>query len=464
MAGLSSALRRQLVSVVGRDNYCDTPEELYCYGFDATPGVSHLPDALVMPGTAEEVAKVVRLAADAEIPIVPRGSGTNLSGGAVPARGGIVLGTLRLAQIHEIDAVNLTAVAAAGVITGTLRGAAEKQGLYYPPDPGSLTVSTLGGNIAEGASGPSALKYGGTRDYVMGLEVVLASGEVVRLGSKNVKDVAGYDLVRLTVGSEGTLGIVTEVTLRLIPLPPARCTALAVFDSLAHAAQAVTAIIAERIVPASLEILDQTTIRCVEDYAHVGLPREAQALLLVVVDGNAEAARAQLDSVEQVCAKAGATQVKAAESEEEGENLAAARRAALSALARVRPTTVLEDVTVPRTHLVEMLEQIQAIAARHRVTIGTFGHAGDGNLHPTILTDERDAEEMKRVDAAIQDIFAAAIALGGTVTGEHGIGLAKARYLTMQHPPAVLTAMRAVKQALDPKGIMNPGKIFWSGG
>ncbi|MBO2518243.1 MULTISPECIES: FAD-binding oxidoreductase [Limnochorda] len=450
----------ELRAIVGPAWVLDSEADRAAYAYDGAPGYRSLPDAVVFPGATEQVQAVVRLAAREGIPLLPRGQATNLSGGTVPVEGGIVLVMTRMNRILELDRENLTVTVEPGVITAQLQRQVEAEGLFYPPDPGSVAVSTIGGNVAENAGGLRGLKYGVTGDYVMGLEAVLANGERITTGGKNVKDVAGYDLTRLLVGSEGTLAIITRIILRLIPLPPARQVALAVYTRLEEAARSVERIIAARMLPATLEFLDQGTIQAVEAFARVGLPTDAQAVLLIGQDGPEEQVANDIAAAAAICREAGAVRVEVGASPEEGDRLMAARRAALSALARIRPTTILEDATVPRARLVEMLQAIQEAAARHRVTICTFGHAGDGNLHPTCLTDERDREEMARVEAAFEDIFRAAIQLGGTITGEHGVGLAKQNYLEWKVGPAGMAAMRAIKEALDPQNLLNPGKIL----
>jgi len=345
-----------------------------------------------------------------------------------------------------------------------LHAAVESRGLFYPPDPGSMTISTIGGNVAECAGGLRGLKYGVTKDYVMGLEVVLPTGEVINVGGKNVKDVAGYDLTRLMVGSEGTLGVVTKVIVKLIPYPESKRTLLALYRGVGDAGRTVSSIIAQKVIPATLEFLDAVTLRCIEDYVHIGLPLDVGAVLLIEVDGVPPVVEADAAKVERICHEHGALQVQVAANDEEGKKLATARRSALAALARARPTTILEDATVPRSRVAEMVEAVEGIARRYGLTIGTFGHAGDGNLHPTILTDERDSDEMSRVQRAVEEIFRTAISLGGTISGEHGIGVAKAPFLPLQANAAALDTMRRLKQALDPNGILNPGKLFVSPG
>lgn len=453
-------LLRRLALVVGEAHVQADAARLVPYSYDATARFQHMPDAVVRPGSRDEVAGILQVLSKAGVPAVPRGSGSGLSAGAVPIQGGVVIEMNRLDALEEVDQENLTATFGPGLVTSVLSRALEPMGLLYPPDPGSTVVSSLGGNVAECAGGMRALKYGVTRDYVIGLEAVLASGEVIRTGGKSSKDVAGYDLTRLLVGSEGTLAVITRITVRLVPMPEDKGTALAVFEDLAGAARAVSRIIAARIVPATLEFLDHTTIRVVEAFTKAGLPTDAGAILLMQQDGPREAVVRDLERMVAICREAGASQVRRAADAAEGDRLMAARRATLPALARLRPTTILEDATVPRSRLAEMVSLVEAIAKRHQVTMATFGHAGDGNLHPTALTDTRDTEELERVEAAFDEIFRAALDLGGTITGEHGVGLAKAAYMEERFGPATLDLMRRIKAAWDPAGILNPGKMF----
>ncbi|HEY3365395.1 MAG TPA: FAD-linked oxidase C-terminal domain-containing protein [Symbiobacteriaceae bacterium] len=455
-----SALVKALRAIVGEQNVLATPADLAAYAYDATPLYKSLPDVVVFPGSTADVQAVVRLAAALKTPVVPRGSGTNLSGGTVPLAGGIVLVMTRMSQILEIDAANLTAIVQPGVNTALLSRTVEAQGLFYPPDPGSMVISTIGGNVAENAGGLRGLKYGVTRDYVMGLEAVLANGDVLRTGGKNAKDVAGYDLTRLLVGSEGTLAVITEVTVKLIPKPETKRTALAIFDDLEAAARTVARIIAGKIIPVTLEFMDRGTINSVEDFAKVGLPRDAEAVLLIEQDGAPVVADADIIQIGRICREEGAREVKVAATVEEGTKLAEARRFALSALARKSPTCVLEDATVPRSRLAEMVRFIGETAKKYNIEICTFGHAGDGNLHPTCPTDERNHEEIERVEKAFAEIFAKAIELGGTITGEHGVGLAKQDYLEWKCGAPGVEMMRRLKDAFDPAGILNPGKVL----
>ena len=447
-------------SVVGPDALLVEAEDVVPYGFDGTAVLRQRPDAVLLPRTTAQVAACVRLAAEARLPIVTRGSGTGLSGGSVPSAGSVVLCLARMKAILDVDAANLTLRAEPGAVTLAIDEAAARHGLFYPPDPGSMRISTIGGNVAENSGGLRGLKYGVTRDYVMGLEVVLPDGRIARFGNRCVKDVAGYSLKDLFIGSEGTLGVITEVLLKLVPRPAARQTLLALYDRIEDAAETVSQIVAARIIPCTLEFLDRMTATCVEDYAHVGLPTDCAAVLLMETDGHPAAVADEAARMAAIARSHGARDVRTAESEAEGLQLAAARRNAFSALARRRPTTILEDVTVPRSELAAMVTFIAETAAAFDLQIGTFGHMGDGNLHPTFLADERDADEMRRVHQALDAIVSRTLALGGTITGEHGVGLAKKAWLRQQLGDASFDLMRQIKQTLDPHRLLNPGKIF----
>ncbi|CAN5791396.1 FAD-linked oxidase C-terminal domain-containing protein [soil metagenome] len=460
MAIAASEFIDQLRVLLGDAEVLSEAEDIIPYSFDGTAALKQRPWCVVFPRSTQEVATCVQLAAAHQVAIVTRGSGTGLSGGSVPLTGSMVLCLVKLDRIIEVDAENLTLRAQCGVITKEIDDAAAKHGLFYPPDPGSMKISTIGGNVAENSGGLRGLKYGVTRDYVMGMTVVLPSGEVVWLGNKCVKDVAGYSLKDLFIGSEGTLGIITEVLLKLLPRPAARRTMLAMYDTMEAAAETVSAIIAAKIIPCTLEFLDQMTLKCVEDYSKIGLPTDVAALLLMETDGHPAAVEDEANRMLDIARKHGAREVKMAKDDAEGARLAAARRNAFSALARMKPTTILEDVTVPRSELVKMVRFIRETAEKHKLLIGTFGHMGDGNLHPTFLTNEKDAEEMHRVEIALGEIVDKTLELGGTVTGEHGVGLAKKAFLKQQFGDASYQLLRTVKAALDPQKLLNPGKIF----
>jgi glycolate oxidase len=417
-----------------------------------------LPGAVALPTTTAEVVELVRLAGAHQVPIVPRGAGTGLSGGAAGIEGGLTIAFTQMKRILEIDPANLTVTVQPGIINADLKAAVAEHGLFYPPDPASYEQCSIGGNLGTNAGGLCCVKYGVTRDAVLGLEVVTADGTVLRLGGKNVKDVAGYALMQLFVGSQGTLGIVTEATLRLRPAPPPKLTMLAFFPSLEAAGAAVSAMTARGLGPATLELMDRATIAAVDDWQQLGLDREAAALLLVESDLPGVAAEAELEAAEAACRAAGASFTLRAADPQEADWLRQGRRLAYRALERLG-VAHMEDVGVPRSRIPEMLRAIEAISARHGVPIPTFGHAGDGNLHPTLLFGRDDPTAAER-DALVRDeLYRAAIALGGTVTGEHGIGLARKDYLEVQRGPEVVAVMRRIKAALDPAGILNPGKM-----
>jgi glycolate oxidase len=450
----------RLQGICGKAQVLTAPEDLIPYSFDGTAVLNEMPGCVVFPLETGQVSSILKLANETCAPVVTRGSGTGLSGGSVPVPGSIVLCTVKMNKVLEVDQANLTMRVEPGVTTIAVAEMAQEAGLFYPPDPGSMKISTIGGNVAENSGGLRGLKYGVTRNYVMGLEVVLPTGEVARMGNKCVKDVAGYSMKDLFVGSEGTLGILTEILLRLIPKPSARRTMVATFDRMDQAAETVSSIIAARIIPCTLEFLDRTTIHSVEEYARIGLPLDCEALLLMETDGHPVVVAEEAEKMEALCREHGCLEVRVAKDEAEAVRLASARRTAFSALARVAPTTILEDATVPRSELARMIRFVEDVAQRYHLRIGTFGHMGDGNLHPTFLTDERNQEEMHRVELAFHEIFEEAIRLGGTITGEHGVGLAKKGFLPRFAGDAQMKVMRELRRALDPKGILNPGKMF----
>ena len=457
---LTPATLSQLRAVVGADQVFTSKEDLIPYAFDGTAAMSQMPGCVAFVTTTEQIVGVLKLANATKTPVVTRGSGTGLSGGSLPSSDCIVMCTARMNRILEVDRANLTMLVEPGVTTLAVADAAAAVGLFYPPDPGSMKISTIGGNVAENSGGLRGLKYGITRNYVMGLEVVLPDGEVLFTGNKCVKDVAGYSLKDLFVGSEGTLGVMTKVLLKLIPKPAAKQTMVATFSAMDAAAQTVSDIIAAQIIPCTLEFLDRTTIHCVEDFAKVGLPLDCEALLLMETDGHPAAVADEAAKMVELAKKNGAMEVRVAKDDAEANKLATARRSAFSALARLAPTTILEDATVPRSELAKMVRFVAVIAKKYNLRVGTFGHMGDGNLHPTFLTDERNKEEMHRVHEAFKEIFDEAIRLGGTITGEHGVGLAKKEFLPKFIGPASMRVHRELRKALDPHGILNPGKMF----
>lgn len=456
---LSKDVLNRLASIVGAKRVITSEDELALYNGDATPK-RQVPAVVVSAGSAAEVSQVLRLANDYLVPVVPREAGTSLSGGSTPVPGCILLLTDRMDRIVEVDSDNLTATVQSGVILSHFRQTVEGKGLFYPPDPSSMEAATIGGTVAEGAGGPRSVKYGTTKDYVIGLEVVLPTGEIIRTGGKAVKSVSGYDLTHLFVGSEGTLGVVTEATVRLRPLPEVIRTCLAVFDSVEDAAAAVSEIVRRHIVPAALELLDEVCIKYTEAYRPSGLPLGAGAVLLIDVDGSETEADRELQLVSDAVEACGARQVLVANTRRQREALWEARRASFNAMSLARPNTIVEDATVPRPKLLEMIKAVREMADRHNVQVAIAAHAGDGNLHPRVLCDIKDPDEMRRVEAFIKDLFRTTLALGGTLTGEHGIGTLKAPFLSWQFGQDGVDAMLRIKRALDPNNILNPGKVF----
>jgi glycolate oxidase len=438
----------------------DTVEDLAVFGYDGTWALGK-PDAVVSPMTAEDVAAVVMVARRYGAAVVPRGGGTGLAGGSVPVEGGIVVNTTMMNRILELDGPNMVAVVQPGVVNAILQAEVENIGLFYPPDPQSLRQSTIGGNVATTAGGPRCLKYGTTKDYVLGLQVVLADGRIIRTGGKMLKMQTGYNLTQLMVGSEGTLGVITEVTLRLIPKPRYRGTVMAIFNRLDDAAETVNKILLAGILPLALEMMDNACIRSVEAYKPFGLPLDAETVLLIDQDGNdSRVEQEELAEIARLAREGGASGVRQAATPAEADTLWQARRAVSPAISRLRPNKLGEDISVPRAQIPAMVRKVTEIAARNRLAIPLFGHIGDGNLHPNILCDLRDPEEMARVQAAARQIFEAAVALGGTLSGEHGIGTLKREFLSESLDAAQIEVMSRIKWALDPENRFNPGKIF----
>jgi glycolate oxidase len=455
----ASALVGEFSTIVGRDNVMTSEIDRYAYSYDAAVLDPVMPGIVVRPTSSEALGRVTRLCNDTGLPLTVRGAGTNLSGGTIPHPGGVVVLTNGLTRILEINEEDLYAVVEPGVVTAVFAQEVARRGLFYPPDPGSQTVSTLGGNVAENAGGLRGLKYGVTKDYVMGMEFWDVQGNLVRSGSRTVKSVTGYNLHGLMVASEGTLGVFDKIILKLIPPPQAARSMMAIFDSIAAASETVAAIIAAKILPATLEMMDNFTIRTVDNFRKAGLPTDAAALLLIEVDGHPGQVADDAARVEEICRLQGAREIKVARDAGERNTIWQARRDALPALAKLRPTCVLEDATVPRSKIPAMIAALGEISTKFDLTIGTFGHAGDGNLHPTILTDKRDKAEWQRVEHAIEEIFDRALALGGTLSGEHGIGLAKRSFLVKEIGQATLDYTARMKKALDPKNILNPKKM-----
>ena len=456
---LDKNLVRQIEAVVGKENVLSSIEDLICYGYDAT-NLEVLPGLVVFPGSAKEISEILILANKKKFPVVPRGMGTGFSGGSLPVYGGVVLVTTRMNRILEVDTGNLIAVVEPGVVTGDFQKEVENRGLYYPPDPASQLYCSLGGNVAECAGGPRAVKYGVTKDYVLGLEVVLPTGEIIETGVKTMKGVVGYDLTKLFVGSEGTLGIVTKIILRLLPLPDARKTAMVLFRDVEDAATAVSRIISSKIVPSTLELMDHASIQCVEDYLNMGLPKDAGALLLIEVDGDREVLPKYMAKIDEITSGLNRLEMKIAENEEETQTLWKARRALSPASYRLNPTKMAEDITVPRSEIATFIREAKKIADERNLKIINFGHAGDGNLHTSIMIDEKNGDEKERAEEAIEEIFKLTVRLGGTLSGEHGVGTTKAPYLHLELKHDAIEVMKKIKAVLDPNNILNPGKIF----
>jgi glycolate oxidase len=450
----------ELQKITGREGVLTSPEDLAVYSYDATFEEA-LPDVVVLPHTTDEVCQVVRLAGRERLPLVTRGMGSGLAGGSIPFHGGIVLGMARMNKILEIDQVNATAHVEAGVVTADLQAAVEKLGLFYPPDPSSIRESTIGGNIACNAGGLRCLKYGVTGDYVLGLTAVLADGRVLHTGNKCIKDVVGYDLTALLTGSEGTLGIITEALLRLTAKPGFARTALVEFTTLDEAARTVNTILQAGLLPACLELMDESAVVCVEQALHMGLPLDAEAILLVEADGaDSASVQREIEAITAVCKSCGARSVKLAQDEAERSRLWEARRAVTAALGRVAPNKLGEDITVPRSAIPEAIRRLKDIQRSHGLPIVIFGHAGDGNLHPNILFDKRDPDQWQKVGQIVAEEFALALELGGTLSGEHGVGSLKRPYIEQALGPLSIEIQKRIKQALDPLNILNPGKIL----
>jgi glycolate oxidase len=456
---MDKKVKNQVSAIVGKAHCSDKREDLFLYSYDAM-NRRYLPEMVAHPASAQEISRLVGLANEAGFPIIPRGAGTGLTGGSLAVEGGLIVTTSRMNRILEIDRDSLTALVEPGVFNGDLQAAAAEYGLFFPPDPASMDFSTLGGNAAENAGGPRAVKYGVTRDYVMALEVVMPTGEIVHTGSAAIKSVTGYDLTRLIVGSEGTLGIITRLLLKLIPVPETVGTMLAGFPELGTAAKAVARIMSSRVLPSTLEFMDRSALECVKEYLQDDIPSDVAALLLIEVDGTPSIVEADADILKNECLQAGAIFVKSAREPEERESLWAARRALSPAIMKIRPLKINEDVAVPRMKIPDLITGIEDLANKHNIKIVNFGHAGDGNVHVNLLLDPEDHDEVARGEVAVKELFKLVVSLGGTLSGEHGIGIAKAPYLDMELEPSAVGVMKKIKQALDPNNILNPHKTF----
>ena len=456
---LGQEVLQKFVFILSPERCRTSKEDLLTYGYDATIH-EYLPDAVLFPKTTGEVSDIMKVAWANNVFVTPRGGGSGLCAGALAKQGGIVICFTMMNRIIETNTANRYAVVEPGVVIVDLQKAADSVGLFYPPDPGSAAVACMGGAVAMNAGGMRCVKYGVTRDYLLGLEIVLPTGEVMVTGSVTAKDVTGYDLTRLICGSEGTLALVTRITVRLIPKPQTKRTLLAVYNSIDDAGTTVSRIIASGFVPAALELMDKTIIKAVEAFAHLGFPLDAEAILLMDADGDLEVVEKQAGLLADICKSQGAREVRVSSSESENEQLWVARRSQFGAIARLRPTCVPEDVTVPVSDLTSTIKQVLEICERNRVQVAVVAHAGDGNLHPQILCDQRDKDEMARVEKAVDEIVDYALSVGGTLSGEHGIGITKSKYLPKQLSETSLKMMRAIKKTFDPRGILNPGSFL----
>jgi len=456
---ITPAIRKKFEAVVSPERLRTSKEDLLSYAYDAYVA-EFLPEAVLFPQSTEEVAGIMKVASEHRIPVTPRGAGSGLMAGALAKKGGIVICFTMMNRILEINTANRYAIVEPGVVISEFQREVEKRNLFYPPDPGSATVATMGGAAMMNAGGMRGVKYGVTRDYLMGMEIVLPSGEIMNIGSRTSKDVTGYDLTRLICGSEGTLALATQIIVRLLPKPKAKRTLQAIYNRIDDAGTTVAKIIEAGIIPATLELMDRMAIRAIEEFLHLGLPIDAEAVLLIDVDGDPDAVEKEAQTIADFCKMQGARDVRISQSEKENEQLWTGRRAAFGAVARLRPTCVIEDATVPVSYLTAAIKKVLEITARHRVQVVVLAHAGDGNLHPLILCDLRDREEMERVEKAMDEIVDYALSVGGTLSGEHGIGIAKAKYLPRQISPTALRMMKAIKKTFDPLGILNPGSFL----
>ena len=456
---MKNELLTALQAIVGKGNASCPLEDRICHGYDATKGRA-LPDVVVKPASAEEVSSILLMANRKLIPVYPRGAGSGLTGGALPLKGGIVVDSARMNRILSIDRTDMTATVEAGVVLADLQSAVERKGLFYPPDPASNEFCTVGGNLAECAGGLRCIKYGVTRDYVLSAEAALPTGEIIHTGSQTMKSVVGYDLGRLLIGSEGTLCVFTRATLRLLPIPESVRTLMAYFTHIGDAVRAAVAVVSKGIIPRTLEIMDELTIRCIQNYKPFGIPASAKAIILAESDGPAESVTREAARMAEIFNATGADRVESPRDMAEADLLWEIRRAASPALFSLSPGKLNEDVSVPRSRMLELFDGVSEISRRHDVAIACFGHAGDGNIHVNVLYEVADESERSRADNAVEDIFKHVIALGGSISGEHGIGTAKAKFLSLEVGEREIALMRGIKKLLDPNNILNPGKIF----
>jgi glycolate oxidase len=448
----------EIIKIVGKENALTSLEERKCYSYDArTDGA--IPDLVVFPSSANEVSQILILANTLHFPVIPRGQGSGLTGGSVPVKGGVVLTFTRMNKILEIDTKNLVAIVEPGVITFVFQEEVAKHGLFYPPDPASYKYSSIGGNVAECSGGPNSMKYGVTRDYVLGLEVVKPTGEIIATGVKTMKGVVGYDLTRLFVGSEGTLGVITKIILKLIPAPEAKATILALFKKVEDTAEAVSGIVAAKIVPSTIEFMDRASIRCSEQANPMGIPEDIEGLLLIEIDGNTDSIESLAEKIKTVLIAHNAAEVTLTQDPSEADKLWQARRVVSQATYNLNPVKIAEDVVVPRSNIPKLIRFLEEMGKKYGLPILSFGHAGDGNFHVSLMIKDTP-EDYTKAHKAVEEIFSETIRLGGTLSGEHGIGTSKAPYLSMELSTEVIETMKSIKRVFDPNNILNPGKIF----
>lgn len=449
---------KQLIDSLPGVRISSDPEDLACYGYDAC-GLDSLPSAILWPETTEQIVRIMKYAYENAVPVVPRGAGTGMTGGSVPLKGALVLSMERMNRIIELDKENFTILVEPGIINGRMQKEVEAQGFFYPPDPASMNFCTIGGNVSENAGGPRALKYGVTKDYVMQIEAVLPDGEVITAGVKTHKGVVGYDLARLLTGSEGTLAVFTKIRLKLLPLPEDVATLLCLFKDLSSAGNAVSSITAAGIIPRTLEFMDSEAIQAVENFQPIGLPDDVAALLLIEVDGHPASIKKEAEMIAGICERLKAD-VRIAEDNNARSRLWECRRAVSPALYHISPFKINEDIVVPRNRITEMLETLRRLSDETGIKIVNFGHAGDGNIHVNIMAGRTNAEELRKAESLVKEIFKITLGLGGTISGEHGVGIKKAPYISMEIKERELEIMRGIKRLFDPKNILNPGKIF----
>jgi len=457
---ISESVLVELQNILGREDVLTTREILKTYSYDGTSQWTHEPDVVVFPRTAEQVSAIMKLANAHRIPVTPRGGGTNVSGGSIPVLGGIVLCTTKMDKILKVDRENFTATVECGVVLMNFNARLAAEGLFFPPDPQSFLAATIGGIVAENAGGPAGVKYGVTKQYLLGLEVVLPTGEIIQLGGRTVKNVVGYDLTMLFCSSEGTLGVITKAEFKVNAIPPAKKTILAIYDDVAVAGENVSLVLKSGVIPAKIELLDNWLIHRIEEASPLGLSREADAVLIFEVDGMAEAVEKEADKIIEIAKMNGAREVRPARDQDEANRFWMARRTGFAMIFGRAPTVLAEDVTVPRGQIPALIRKCRELSRKYDLEIVVMGHAGDGNLHPSVLTDIKDSQHFARAEKAVEGIIEAALELGGVLSGEHGIGLEKQRFFRRALGPTVTDLMKNIKSLIDPNNIMNPGKIW----